>query len=164
MGPESMESCCLCLSLVTDNTSKSKRRKLYNVSCAEYKAILERLSLQYVNRTFSSYQETCNRDAFLCHRCIDEVKSIDNSERALKAKTQKVLAKLNRLTALPQSTQVRVGHKRPTLDSSGISSSAPSTPMTEQRKRPTTSSATNSGQQNSQSSSQGDLSVSYCLN
>ena len=42
---ELMEFCCLCLSLGTDSTSKSKRTKLYSVSCAEYKAILESIRL-----------------------------------------------------------------------------------------------------------------------
>jgi len=143
-----MEHCCLCLSLVTDSTSKSKRRKLYNVSCVEYKAVLERLSLELAKRPFSSYQETCHRDAYLCHRCIDEIKSIDKLERALKSKTQSVLAKLNCLTVLPQATHVTVGHKRPS--SASVSSSAQSTSMLQGQKRPaitpTVANSTNSGQ------------------
>ena len=42
---ELMEYYCLCLSLGTDSTSKSKQRKLYNVSCAECKSILESIRL-----------------------------------------------------------------------------------------------------------------------
>ena len=113
-----MEHCCLCSSLLTDGTSKSKQKRLYNVSCAEYKVTLEKLSLQHVNCPFSLYREICNRDAYLCHRCIDELKAINNSEKALKTKTQQVLAKLNRLTVLPNSTQVTVGQKRPSTASS----------------------------------------------
>lgn len=130
----SSEICCLCLSLVTDATSKSKRKKLYNVSCADYKAILERLSLQHVQHPFTSFQETSHCDAYLCHRCINEVKSINDSEKALKKKIEKVVAKLKCLRAIPQLS-VTLGQKRPSISSLETSSGQP-TPGTGQQKRP----------------------------
>jgi len=130
----SKEICCLCLSLVTNATSKRKCKKFYNVSCADYKAILERLSLQHVQHPFTSFQETSHRDAYLCHRCINDVKSINDSENALKKKIEKVVDKLKCLRVIPQLS-AQLGQKRANITFSGSNSDQP-TPGTAQPKRP----------------------------
>lgn len=88
--------CCLCSKLLSDSTSRKKRKKLHSDTCSQSKQILEEL-LAARNATLSDFQETRDLDAYLCYLCNGKAVSFKNLQQRINEVKIELLDKLQQL-------------------------------------------------------------------
>ena len=70
------EFCCICLTPFATTTQKRKRKKFHGASCENSKEILNEISISQTTLPLSSYVETSEKYAYLCHHCHSQTDKI----------------------------------------------------------------------------------------
>lgn len=112
-------SCCLCRKELQDSSSL-KKKKLFNCeSCKTSREFLNELALELFQSSISSFRETSDVKAYLCHHCDQYATNFYKHENEIKKIKEEVKSKVSKLTNLlnaPTLSTVPCGAKRTSAD------------------------------------------------
>ena len=126
-----MEACCLCRRDVSAGTHKKKRKKLHGQSAAKARELLESVSRRERQVGLLEYDETRDKDAYVCHLCEALLCRAGRLKEELEGVNKQIVSYLSCWSVFPEDESV-IGRKRgasETLSSPDIGTSS-KTPRT----------------------------------
>ena len=110
-----LASCCLCRKALVEGASLRKRKRFHGCTCEVSRNLLNEIMAEF-HLSISSYRETNDPDAYICHLCAYQAEKYDRIKREMESIWQSFRDKVLHLNVVVIAT----GRKRQSQPPSNV--------------------------------------------
>ena len=110
-----LASCCLCRKALVEGSSLRKRKRFHGCTCEISRNLLNEIMAEF-HLSISSYRETNDPDAYICHLCMYQAEKYDRIKREMESIWQSFRDKVLHLNVVVIAT----GRKRQSQPPSNV--------------------------------------------